>query len=226
MRILHVLDHSIPHATPYASHTMAILAAQRALGWETYAITGPNHGSRAITEEEIDGWRFYRAPAPGGILKGVPGLAVLELMGEIAHRLERLARRVHPRLLHAHSPVVNAIPALRVGRRLGIPVVYEVRPPGEGRSPAASAPELPRRLLRALETWMLKRADGVVTASDASRAEILLRGVAPAKVAVVACCVDVHASHAGSGAGAASDGADLPRAAGYGRLYEHVIGAM
>ena len=35
--------------------------------------------------------------------------------------------RTRPDILHAHSPVLNAIPALWVGRRLGIPVVYEVR---------------------------------------------------------------------------------------------------
>jgi hypothetical protein len=30
-------------------------------------------------------------------------------------------------VIQAHSPVLNGIPALRVGQRLGIPVVYEVR---------------------------------------------------------------------------------------------------
>ena len=39
-----------------------------------------------------------------------------------------VARRSSSRdVLHAHSPVLNALPALRVGARLGIPVVYEVR---------------------------------------------------------------------------------------------------
>jgi hypothetical protein len=40
-------------------------------------------------------------------------------------RLEQLARELRPDV-DAHSPVLNAIPAIRVGRRLGIPVV-EVR---------------------------------------------------------------------------------------------------
>ena len=40
-------------------------------------------------------------------------------MRATARRLERIvARRVRPDILHAHSPVLNAIPALWVGRRL------------------------------------------------------------------------------------------------------------
>ena len=48
-------------------------------------------------------------------------------MRQLEHRLMEVVTRVKPDILHAHSPVLNAIPALRVGRRLGIPVVYEVR---------------------------------------------------------------------------------------------------
>ncbi len=48
-------------------------------------------------------------------------------MRQIEARLEQVARQVQPHILHAHSPVLDAIPALRVGRRLGLPVVYEVR---------------------------------------------------------------------------------------------------
>ena len=34
MRILHVLDHSVPLHSGYAFRTLAILTAQLALGWE------------------------------------------------------------------------------------------------------------------------------------------------------------------------------------------------
>ena len=42
-----------------------------------------------------------------------------------AHR--RVAERTRPDLLHAHSPCLNGIAALQAGRKLGIPVVYEMR---------------------------------------------------------------------------------------------------
>ncbi len=41
MRILHVLDHSIPLHSGYTFRTLAILREQRALGWETCHLTGP-----------------------------------------------------------------------------------------------------------------------------------------------------------------------------------------
>ncbi len=42
-------------------------------------------------------------------------------------RLLGVASETRPQVIHAHSPVLNALPAIRVGRKLGIPVVYEVR---------------------------------------------------------------------------------------------------
>ena len=44
MRILHILDHSIPLHSGYAFRTLAILKEQRALGWETFHLTGPKQG--------------------------------------------------------------------------------------------------------------------------------------------------------------------------------------
>src|SRR5262245_23184825 len=164
MRVVHILDHSIPLHSGYAFRTLSILKEQRALGWETFHVTSPKQGLTAERDEVVDGWHFYRTPPPGGILEGVPGLSELELMGELASRVESVARRVRPHILHAHSPVLNAIPALWVGRRLGIPVVYEVRAFWEdGAVDHGTAKEwgLRYRLSRALETWALKRADAV-----------------------------------------------------------------
>ena len=56
----------------------------------------------------------------------MPGLSEIALMRQTERRLEEVAAQVKPQVLQAHSPVLNAIPALRVGKRLGIPVVYEV----------------------------------------------------------------------------------------------------
>ena len=43
MRILHVLDHSLPLHSGYAFRTAAILREQRALGYETFHLTTPRH---------------------------------------------------------------------------------------------------------------------------------------------------------------------------------------
>ncbi|MCC7486319.1 MAG: glycosyltransferase, exosortase A system-associated [Burkholderiales bacterium] len=193
MRVVHILDHSIPRQTAYAARTLATLKGQRALGWETFHLTGPRQGPGAAREEEVNGWLFHRTPSPGGILEGIPGVGEIELMGEIAWRIEQVARRVHPHVLHAHSPALNVLPALWVARRLGIPVAYEMRAPWEDvavKRRSAREGGLRYRALRALETWALKRVDAVATVCEALRAEIVARGVAPGKVTVVPHAVD------------------------------------
>ena len=48
-------------------------------------------------------------------------------------RLNEFIPIIKPDILHAHSPVLNALPAIRDGRRHGIPANYEVRALGRCR---------------------------------------------------------------------------------------------
>ena len=195
MRILHILDHSLPLHSGYTFRTLSILREQRRVGWETSHLTGPKQGSGDRVEETVDDWHFFRTPPSSALLGGLPAAAELAMMNVLAHRLEAVARQVRPHLLHAHSPVLNAIPALRVGRRLGLPVLYEVRAFWEdaavdhGRT-REGAPRY--RLSRALETYALKRADAVTTICEGLRSDIIARGIDPQKVTVVPNAVDVE----------------------------------
>jgi PEP-CTERM/exosortase A-associated glycosyltransferase len=195
MRILHLLDHSLPLHSGYAFRTVALLRELKKLGYETYQLTSPKQKAAPdVREETVDGWKFFRTPAPAGLLSDVPALGELELMGEVAARLEGLARRLNPHVLHAHSPVLNAIPALRVGRRLGIPVVYEVRASWEDAAVdhgTTRENSLRYRLSRGLETYAVKRADHVVTICEGLRAELSARGVPAQKITVVPNGVDI-----------------------------------
>jgi PEP-CTERM/exosortase A-associated glycosyltransferase len=201
VRVVHILDHSVPLQSGYAFRTQAILREQRALGWETFQLTGPKQGPASDTEEEVNGWRFFRTPPPGGIVENVPGLGEVELMGEITFRIEQVAKLVRPHVLHAHSPVLDLLPALYVGRRLGLPVVYELRSLWEDAAVdhgTAREGGLRYRVSRGLETWGLKRADAVTTIGERLRAEIVARGVPSAKVTVVPHAVDTDAFCAGA----------------------------
>ena len=73
LRVLHVLDHSIPLHSGYTFRTLAILREQRRLGWETFHLTSPKHSASDGPEETVDGWHFYRTPAPGGPQAARPG---------------------------------------------------------------------------------------------------------------------------------------------------------
>ncbi|MDP1650471.1 MAG: glycosyltransferase, exosortase A system-associated [Rubrivivax sp.] len=192
LRILHVLDHSIPLHSGYTFRTLALLREQRRLGWETFHLTSPKHAAPGGTEETVDGWHFYRTPAPTG--PKLPGLAENALMKATQQRLLYAARQVQPHILHAHSPVLNAIPALRVGRELGIPVVYEVRAFWEDAAVdhgTTTEGSLRYRLTRRLETHALRQAAHVFTICEGLRLDIASRGIPADKVTVIPNAVDI-----------------------------------
>ena len=192
MRILHVLDHSIPLHSGYTFRTAAILREQRALGWETFHLTSPKQGKTGAPVEDVDGLRFHRSEVPP---PGPAGLNEWRLIRATEARLVQLARELRPDVIHAHSPVLNAIPAIRVGRKLGIPVVYEIRAFWEDAAVdhgTTSEGSLRYRATRALETWAIKRVDHVFTICEGLRRDILARGIAESKVTVIPNAVDVE----------------------------------
>jgi PEP-CTERM/exosortase A-associated glycosyltransferase len=193
LRILHVLDHSIPLHSGYTFRTLSLLREQRRLGWETHHLTSPKQTGCTVDEERVDGWHFYRtAPVEGG--SKLPGVGEIELMRQIEQRLAEVASQVRPDILHAHSPVLNAIPALRVGKKLGIPVVYEVRAFWEDAAVdhgTTTEGSVRYRLTRRLETHALKRVDHVFTICEGLRRDIVERGIAPTKVTVIPNAVDI-----------------------------------
>lgn len=194
LRILHVLDHSIPLHSGYTFRTLSILREQRLLGWETHHLTSPKHTEPSAPEETVDGWHFYRTSAPSGAQ--LPGLAEVAMMKQTHARLLEVAQQVRPHILHAHSPVLNAIPALRVGRQLGIPVVYEVRAFWEDAAVdhgTTTEGSLRYRLTRRLETHALRQAQHVFTICEGLRSDIAARGIPASKVTVIPNAVDIDA---------------------------------
>jgi len=195
MRILHVLDHSIPLHSGYTFRTAAILHQQRALGWETVHLTSPKHTAPSGPEEDIDGLHFYRTHWSPGVIGRLPLSRELLLMLATARRLDEVAKQVKPTVLHAHSPVLNALPALWVGRRRGVPVVYEVRAFWEDAAVdhgVARPWGVRYRAARALETFALMRADAVACICEGLRCDILRRGIPSHKITVIPNGVDVQ----------------------------------
>lgn len=200
LRILHVLDHSIPLHSGYTFRTLSILREQRKLGWETFHITSPKQVNCSVPEEEVDGWHFYRTPPVTSGLAALPGVSQWALMKQLEARLLEVATHLRPQLLHAHSPVLNAVPALRVGRKLGIPVVYEVRAFWEDAAVdhgTTTERSLRYALTRRLETSALRRADHVFTICEGLRRDIGGRGISKEKVTVIPNAVDIESFEPG-----------------------------
>jgi PEP-CTERM/exosortase A-associated glycosyltransferase len=196
MLIQHVFDHSLPLQSGYVYRSLGILAAQRAMGWQTAHLTSPRHNAGTPPVETVDGWEIHRTAKPAGRLAGRPVAGELIEIRAVARRLQQIVAQRRPDILHAHSPILTGLAALRVAKRARLPLVYEVRALWEDAAVdlgTSRAGGLRYRATRTLETWLLRRADAVVTLCDSMRRELAARGVPEDRLAVVPNAVDVAA---------------------------------
>ncbi|MFN3920692.1 MAG: glycosyltransferase, partial [Methylohalobius sp.] len=126
MRVLHILDHSLPLHSGYTFRTCAILREQARLGVETFHLTSPKHRGNHVGSERVGEFEFYRTSLPAW-LDNMPLIRHMAVVQALKRRLDALIPRLHPDLLHAHSPPLNGLAALMAGRRHHLPVVYECR---------------------------------------------------------------------------------------------------
>ena len=193
VKILHVLDHSVPLHSGYTFRTLAILRQQRALGWETFHLTSPKHHVARADEEESDGLHFFRTRVASGGWRSLPVLDPLSVIAATQRRAAEVIARVRPDVVHAHSPCLNGIAALRAARAHGVPLVYEVRAFWEDAAVdhgTTTEGSLRYRVSRQLETWLLKRADAVTTICEGLRDDIFGRGLPTSRVTVIPNAVD------------------------------------
>ena len=189
MRVLHILDHSAPLQSGYVSRTLGILRAQRALGFDPVCMTTPRHSADAGEPknaiEEVMGFRFHRTGTPQK--KRVPGPMFITEMFATATRLAEVIEEEKPVILHAHSPCLNALPAQRVAKKLGLPAVYEIRAFWEdaavdlGNTTEGS---MRYRVTRGMETYACQKVDHVFTICEGLRQDLLRRGIPTSKLSL------------------------------------------
>ncbi|MDE2436555.1 MAG: glycosyltransferase, exosortase A system-associated [Sphingomonadales bacterium] len=183
-RILHVLDHSLPLHSGYTFRTRAILKAQEAMGLEVRGITGLRHVAEGPDREDAEGLVFHRTR---GVANGPPAYREWREVALLADAICALAADWRPDLLHAHSPALCGKAALVAGRRLGIPVVYEIRAFWEDAAVSngtSSEGSVKYRLTRALESHVVAGADAVVTICHGLKNDLVGRGTAADKITI------------------------------------------
>lgn len=193
-RVLHVLDHSLPLHSGYTFRTRAILKAQVAMGIEVRGITGQRHAAPtgSADPDTVDGLLFHRTP---GVPGSLPLVREWSEVNALVDRIVEVAAQWRPDVLHAHSPALCGLAAVKAGRRLGIPVVYEIRAfwedaaVGNGTGREGSARYW---LTRVLENDVVSGADGVVTICQGLRGDLVARGFPPEKITVMPNGVDLE----------------------------------
>lgn len=190
MKILHILDHSLPLHSGYTFRSQNIFRAQRNRGWNPVILTSPKHeeswkGPRQ-EKEEIGDFSYYRTGALSRT--SFPVEVELRQMAALARRILKVAKIENPDLIHAHSPVLNAVPALWAGRKLGIPVVYEIRAFWEDAAvdhKTYSENSWKYRLVRFIETLVCRRTHHVAVLCNGLKNDLVKRGIPPQKITPV-----------------------------------------
>jgi PEP-CTERM/exosortase A-associated glycosyltransferase len=198
LRILHVLDHSLPVHSGYAFRSQAIFLAQKRRGWEPVILTSPKHYESCDDSweesEQVGDLHYYRSES---VSKSAWLLNTeIRVMAALASRIFALAKQEQPHVLHAHSPILNALPALWVSRRLGIPMVYEMRALWEDAAVdhrTYGENSWKYKSVRAVETWICHQADHVAVLCDGLQNDLVQRGIPQAKLTVIPNGVDTQA---------------------------------
>ncbi|MCI4661118.1 MAG: glycosyltransferase, exosortase A system-associated [Neomegalonema sp.] len=200
MRVLHILDHSIPLHSGYTFRTLGLLRALSKAGIDCVCMTTPKHGeglpgqgqADAAAMEELEGYRFYRTPAPAMTRQPLKEIAQ---MRATARRLAEVVAQEKPDLIHAHSPVLNAIPAIWQRRRNRLPLVYEIRAFWEDAAVdlgSTSEGSLRYRATQRMEEWAAERADAVFPICAGIRDDLIGRGISKDKFTLVPNAVEIE----------------------------------
>ncbi|MBI4528299.1 MAG: glycosyltransferase, exosortase A system-associated [Deltaproteobacteria bacterium] len=197
MKILHVLDHSLPLHSGYTFRSQEIFLSQQKMGLRPLALTSPKH-EQSWTGDSQDGEIIAGIPyfRTGSLSRrGLPFASELSLMARLARRIHQIAVMEKADLLHAHSPILNGLPALWVGRKLGLPVVYEIRAfwedaAADHRTYAEDSRKY--KLVRHIETWLCRRVDEIVVICRGLEDDLIQRGIPPEKISVVYNGINTH----------------------------------
>ncbi len=200
MKILHILNDSVPHVSGYASRSQYIVEFQKRMSFTPIVVTSTKHGRPGSAVEHINGIDYHRCDVPqrpmDAALDKVPLLNEWRRMRILERAVEAVASEHAVDVIHAHSPILCGMPAARVAHRLHIPFVYEVRALWEDAAVDQARMregDLRYRLIRKLESDLLRRSDNVVVICQGLKNEIESRGVEARRIHVIPNGVDTGA---------------------------------
>ncbi|WP_371187644.1 TIGR04063 family PEP-CTERM/XrtA system glycosyltransferase [Thalassotalea maritima] len=194
MKVLHVFDHSIPLQSGYTFRSRAIIKYQQQLGIETCHVTGLKQGPSTKDSEVTDGIRFYRVHKFYHLLTKIPVVRDLHVVWTLYKKLIKVINREQPDILHAHSPALNGLATWLAAKKYNLPFVYEIRAFWEDAAVnhgTCKAGGLRYKLTRALETFVVKRADMVSTICHGLKQDLVARGISADKFFVIPNAVDI-----------------------------------
>lgn len=188
IKVLHVLDHSIPLHSGYTFRTKAILEHQHEFGINTVQLTGAKQGKFKSNPEVVDGLTFYRSEEATGFLKSLPILGQLAIVSSLKKALCKVIEAEKPDIIQAHSPSLNGLAAKWAAKKYKLPFVYEIRAFWEDAAVdhgTCKEGDLKYRMTRSSENSVIKYADAVTVICKGLKKDLVSRGVSAEKITLI-----------------------------------------
>jgi PEP-CTERM/exosortase A-associated glycosyltransferase len=194
LKVLHILEYSRPNISGYSLRSDAIIRHQRKIGIETNQLTSQRYQDFKALEEDVDGVVYQRTEKSTSFLTKIPFVNYLLHINHLAKRIEKAVLADKPDVIQTHSPMFNALAAVKVGKKHNIPVTYEVRALWEdaavdtGKTKEGS---FKYRMIKAIEQSAFEKVDAVSCICEGLKADIIKRGIPESKIFVTPNAVDI-----------------------------------
>lgn len=195
MKVLHVLEYSRPNISGYSLRSDAIIRHQRKIGIETNQLTSQRYQDFKTLSEDVDGVVYQRTEKSTSLFSKIPFVNYLVHINHLAKRIEQAVLADKPDVIQAHSPMFNALAAVKVGKKYNIPVTYEVRALWEdaavdtGKTKEGS---LKYRMIKAIEQSAFEKVDAVSCICQGLKDDLIKRNIPAEKIFVTPNAVDIQ----------------------------------
>jgi PEP-CTERM/exosortase A-associated glycosyltransferase len=195
LKVLHVLEYSRPNISGYSLRSDAIIRHQRQVGIETQQLTSQRYQDFTELQEEVEGVVYERTQASTSILRKIPFINYLHHINHLSKRIEKAVLANKPDVIQTHSPMFNALAAIKVGKKYNIPVTYEVRALWEdaavdtGKTKEGS---IKYKMIKAIEQSAFEKADAVSCICEGLKADLIKRGIPQEKLFITPNAVDIQ----------------------------------
>ena len=172
----------------------AIIRHQRKIGIATNQLTSQRYQDFKAMEEDVDGVVYLRTEKSTSVLTKIPFINYLLHINHLAKRIEKAVLVDKPDVIQTHSPMFNALAAVKVGKKYNIPVTYEVRALWEdaavdtGKTTEGS---FKYRMIKAIEQSAFEKVDAVSCICEGLKADIIKRNIPESKIFVTPNAVDI-----------------------------------
>ena len=196
MKILHILDTSVPRPSGYSTRSYYLVTNQKKQKETPVVLTSERFGKVEQIEGNIDDVHYYRTiPQENILARKFPIIAQIDEINFFKKRILAVIKKEKPDIIHAHSPSFIGSAALKAAKKNNLPLVYEIRAFWEDAAVdqgKITEKSLMYKLIRQHETRVVRKADAVIVICEGLKNDLIHRGIDSAKIYKVMNGVDAE----------------------------------